>query len=102
VDPWQCTSEKGEESSGRKASCPDPVPDNAERGKNLANLSNQFAVSPNHRFEVHEHGQLFVGIHELLFLVAMLVRNPDLEKPRLLPTESFLSDPSDDLIADDF
>jgi len=23
VDPWQCTSEKGEESSGRKASCPD-------------------------------------------------------------------------------
>jgi hypothetical protein len=24
MDPWQCISEKGEESSGRKASCPDP------------------------------------------------------------------------------
>jgi len=24
VDPSQCRSEKGEESSGRKASCPDP------------------------------------------------------------------------------
>jgi hypothetical protein len=24
VNPWQCTSEKGQESSGRKASCPNP------------------------------------------------------------------------------
>ena len=102
MDPWPCTSEKGKKAPGEKLPALTPVPDNAERGKNLANLSNRFAVTQNHRFEFHEHGQLFVGIHELLFLVSMLVSNPDLEKPPLLPTESFLSDPSDGLIADDF
>jgi hypothetical protein len=45
----------------------------------------------------------FIRVHdEALSVVAVRVGNPDLEKPRLLPTESFLSDPSDDLIADDF
>jgi hypothetical protein len=33
VDPWYRTSEKGEESSGRKASCRDPVPDGVELEK---------------------------------------------------------------------
>ena len=73
-----------------------------ELERNLACLSRQFTASADRRFEFHEHGQLFVGIHELLFLVAMLVSNPDLEKPPLLPTESFLSDPSDGLVAEDF
>ena len=42
LTPSQCTSEKGEESSGRKASCPDPpVSDSAESGKKLANPSNK-------------------------------------------------------------
>jgi len=33
VDPWQCTSEKGEESSGRKLPALTPVPDGVEFGR---------------------------------------------------------------------
>jgi hypothetical protein len=54
-------------------------------------------------FEFRKSNQLFIRTHnEPLPVAAIRVSNPDLEKPRLLPTESFLSDPSDDLIADDF
>jgi hypothetical protein len=35
----------------------------AEFGKNLANLSNQFASSANHRFEFQKRTQLFVRTH---------------------------------------
>src|SRR5260370_20199696 len=38
VDPLRCTSEKGEESSGRKASCPDPD----ARQRPVWNSSRQF------------------------------------------------------------
>jgi len=36
---------KGKKAPGEKLPALTPVPDNAECGKNLANLSNQFAVS---------------------------------------------------------
>jgi hypothetical protein len=58
---------KGKKAPGEKLLALPRFPDHAECGKNLANLSNQFAVSPNHRVEFHEHGQLFVGIHNELF-----------------------------------
>ena len=50
----------------------------AEFGKNLANLSNQFAVSANHGFEFQKRSQLFIRVHnETLSVVAMRVNNPD-------------------------
>ena len=50
----------------------------AEFGKNLANLSNQFAASVNHRFEFQKSRQLFVGTYnETPSVVAMCVSNPD-------------------------
>jgi hypothetical protein len=36
VDAWHCTSEKGEEAPGEKASCPDPGSRRRDSGKNLA------------------------------------------------------------------
>src|SRR6266545_204882 len=72
VDPSQCRSEKGEESSGRKAFCPDPGSRGRRVWKNLANLSNQFAASANRRFQFHKRSQLFIGVHnETLSVVAM-------------------------------
>jgi hypothetical protein len=77
LTPYDCKSEKREESSGRKASCPDP-PDDAESGKNLANLSNQFAASANDRFHFEKFSQLFIRKrNETLSVVAMCVCNPD-------------------------
>ena len=50
----------------------------AEFGKNLANLSNQFAASANRRFEFQKRRQLFIRTHnETLSVVAMRVSNPD-------------------------
>jgi hypothetical protein len=62
----------------------DPLND-AEFGKNLANLSNQFAVSANHRFEFHKSSQLFISVHnETLSVVAiMCVGNPDYSTVRI-------------------
>src|SRR4029453_9375460 len=40
-----------------------PVPDDAESGKNLANLSRQFAASADHGFEFQKSRQLFIGTH---------------------------------------
>ena len=70
--------EEGEEPSGGKASCPDSDSSDAEFGKNLANLSNQFAASANRRFKFHKRSQLFIRTHnETLSVVAMRVCNPD-------------------------
>jgi hypothetical protein len=50
----------------------------AEFEKNVANLSNQFAASANHRFKLNKSGQLFIRVHnETLSIVAMRVSNPD-------------------------
>jgi hypothetical protein len=50
----------------------------AEFGKNLASLSNQFAASPNHRFKFHKRGQLLIRTHNVTLSVAtMCVNNPD-------------------------
>ena len=50
----------------------------AEFGKNLANLSNQFAASANRRFQFYKRSQLFIRLHnETLSIVAMCACNPD-------------------------
>ena len=50
----------------------------AEFGKNLANLSKQFAVSADRRFEFQKRRQLFIRSHnETLSVVAMRIGNPD-------------------------
>jgi hypothetical protein len=50
----------------------------AEFGKNLASLSNQFAASANRRFEFNKRAQLFIRSHnKTLSVAAMCVRNPD-------------------------
>jgi hypothetical protein len=50
----------------------------AEFGKNVANLSNQFAASANRRFQFQKGGQLFIRTHnETLSVAAMCVNNPD-------------------------
>ena len=55
----------------------DPFSD-AEFGKNLANLSNQFAASANRRFKFQKRRQLFIRVHnETLSVVAVCVYNPD-------------------------
>ena len=35
-----------------------------EFGRNLANRSNQFAATVNHRFEFQKRRQLFIGVHD--------------------------------------
>src|SRR5882724_9815712 len=78
VDPSQCSSEKGEESSGRKAFCPYPGSRGRRVWKNLAKQSNQFAASANRRFQFHKRRQLFIRTHnETLSAIAMRVSNPD-------------------------
>jgi hypothetical protein len=55
----------------------DPL-SNAEFAKNLANPSNQFAVSAHRRFEFQKRDQLLIGAHnETLSVAAMRVNNPD-------------------------
>jgi hypothetical protein len=50
----------------------------AEFGKNLASLSNQFAASADRSFESQKRGQLFIRVHnETLSIVAMHVCNED-------------------------
>jgi hypothetical protein len=47
-------------------------------GKNLANLSNQFAASADRRFEFQKRGQQFIRSHnETPSVAAMCVCNPD-------------------------
>jgi hypothetical protein len=47
-------------------------------GKNLANLSNQFAARANDRFEFQKCSQLFIRPHnETLSVAAMRINNPD-------------------------
>jgi hypothetical protein len=49
-----------------------------EFGKNLANLSSQFAARTSRRFHFQKRGQLFIGVHnETLPVIAMCVNNPD-------------------------
>jgi hypothetical protein len=49
-----------------------------EFDKNLATLSNQFAVSTNRRFKFNKRSQLLLSVHnEALSVVAMRVCNPD-------------------------
>jgi hypothetical protein len=49
-----------------------------EFGRNLANRSNQFAATVNHRFKFQKCSQLLISMHnESLSVVAMRVSNPD-------------------------
>jgi hypothetical protein len=55
----------------------------ADFGKNLANPSNQFAATANHRFEFQKRSELFIRAHnERLSVVAMRVCNPDCSTAR--------------------
>jgi len=62
VDPWQCTSEKGEESSGRKLPALTPVPDGVEFGQRREAV-NTIPHKPNRRFQSHKRSQLFIRTH---------------------------------------
>jgi hypothetical protein len=58
----------------------------AEFGKNLANLSNQFAASSNDRFQFYKSSQLFIRAHnKTLSVVAVRVCNPDRSPVRIKP-----------------
>jgi hypothetical protein len=76
---WKCGVRKRRRTSGGKCPPPDSDPFNdAEFGKNLAGLSNQFAASSNRRFEFYKRSPLFIRPHnEPLSVVAMCVRNKD-------------------------
>jgi len=50
----------------------------AEFGKNVANLSNQFAARASRRFKFRKRSQLFISAHyETLAVVSMRICNPD-------------------------
>jgi hypothetical protein len=56
----------GPEGANNRAKSPPPDSDpfsDAEFGKNLAGLSNQFAASSNRRFEFEKSRQLFIRVH---------------------------------------
>ena len=76
---------KRREPSGER--CPPPDSDlsnGIEFGKNLANLSKQFAANVDYRFEFQKRRQLFIGSHnKTLSVVAMRVRNKD-RSPRTI------------------
>jgi hypothetical protein len=56
----------------------------AEFGKNLANLSNQFAARTNRRFKFQKRCQLFLRAHnETLSVVAMRICNKDCLSARI-------------------
>jgi hypothetical protein len=103
LDFWNFGSGGGEKPQRGKSLPPDSDPlTTPSFDKNRVNCQRNSLEAQITDSSFHEHGQLFVGIHELLFLVAMLVSDRDLEKLPLLPTESFLSDPSDGLVENDF
>jgi hypothetical protein len=79
VDSVVCRSGRGEEPRGANVPCLIQIRlSDAEFGKNVANLSNQFAVTANRRFQFHKRSQLFIGTHnEPLSVVAMRVCNPN-------------------------
>jgi hypothetical protein len=66
-----------------------PPPDSnpfsdAEFGKNLANLSNQFAASANRRFQIDKRRQCLIRGHNItLSVAAMRVNNPDCSPLRI-------------------
>jgi hypothetical protein len=70
-----------EEAKDLAGKCPPPDPNrlsDAEFSKNLANLSNQFAVSAHRRFEFNKRRQLFIGVHnETLSVAAMRIGNDE-------------------------
>jgi hypothetical protein len=70
-----------EEAKNLAEESPPPDPDSlsdAELGKNLANLSSQFATTTNHRFQFQKRSQFFIRAdNETLFVVAMRVCTPD-------------------------
>ena len=51
---------KGKKAPGEKLPALTPVPDNAECGKNLANLSKRSAASANRRFSSSKRSQLLI------------------------------------------
>jgi hypothetical protein len=56
-----------EEAKNLAEESPPPDPDSlsdAELRKNLANLSNQFATTTNHRFQSQKRSQLFIPTHD--------------------------------------
>jgi hypothetical protein len=57
----------------------------AEFGKNAANLSNQFAASPNHGFQFEKRGQLFIGVHNKTLSVAVSLYNEDVSPSHTFP-----------------
>src|SRR5215203_2655229 len=98
-DPWPCTSEKGKKAPGEKLPAVTPVSRRRRAWQNLATCHHKpQEQTANSSIDV---GNRITRTNETLSVVEMCVSNPDSEKPRLLPTESFLSDPSDGLIADD-
>ncbi len=57
-----------------------------EFDKNLATLSNQFAVSTNRRFKFYERSQLFIGVHNKAPSVAAVrVNDPDASRRASFP-----------------
>jgi hypothetical protein len=72
-------SGRGEEPGGEIRPPPDSDPFNdGEFGRNLANLSNQFAASANRPFQFQKRSQLFVRTHNKAPSVATVrVSNPN-------------------------
>ena len=58
---------KGKKAPGEKLPALIPVPDNAECGKNLANLSNRFAANANRRFQFDNAVQPLIGMQTKRF-----------------------------------
>ena len=88
VYPWQCTSEKGEESSGRKASCPDPG-SRRRRVWTKARTRQHNSPQPNRRSQFHKRRQLFTRTrHEKFPVIPMRVLNPDTETEISLRTRA--------------
>jgi hypothetical protein len=59
-----------------------------DSAKNLANLSNQFAINPHRRFQFNERSELFIRTHnETLSIVAMRVNHPDRLPALILPPQ---------------
>jgi hypothetical protein len=73
-----------EEAKNRAGENPPPDSDlfsDAEFGKNLANLSNQFAVSATRRFQFNKRSQQFLCVHnEPLSVTTYLTDTPTMER----------------------
>ena len=72
------TSERGKETVGRSALSRIQILVQRDSVKNLATLSNQFAVGTHRRWEFCKRSQLFICPHnEPLPVIAMCVNNPE-------------------------